>query len=70
MSPDEINREHGKPVWRCFGCKTDAGLHWWNSLSVAVCDESACSAAYRDALSKSVREQEDFEAYVRENAPY
>ena len=70
MSPDEINRQHGKPTWRCYGCKAESGLHWWNGLSVAVCDKQECHNKYRDDISREIQAQQDFEDYVRENAPW
>lgn len=70
MSPDAINKAHGKPVWQCWGCKVDSGLHWWNGLSVAVCQRPECGEAYSAFLSESIQEQQDFDDYVRENAPY
>jgi hypothetical protein len=70
VSPDAINREHGKPVWTCYGCKAEAGLHWWNGLSVAVCDKPECHAKYRDDLSREIQAERDYEDYIRENAPW
>jgi len=70
VTPDEINRQHGKPVWRCWCCKAENGLHWWNALSVAVCNKTVCHDAYRDFLSEEARREEAFRHYVQENAPW
>lgn len=71
MSPDAINAQFGKPVWTCYTCKAETGLHWWNGLSVAVCiNKPECGAAYSRDLSKSVQEEQDFQDYVKENAPW
>lgn len=66
MSPDEINKQFGKPVWRCFGCKAETGLHWWNGLSVAVCNKIECHNAYRDFISEEIQRERRFEDYCRE----
>lgn len=71
MTPDQINREHGKPVWTCYACKATTGLEWWNGLSVAVCSgNDACRKKYSDFLSREIQAEKDFEDYVQENAPY
>lgn len=68
MSPDAINREHGKPSWRCWHCKAESGLKWWNGLSVAVCvDKPECGQAYSKCLSDEIAAEEAFQAYCREN---
>lgn len=67
MSPDAINREHGNPVWKCFGCRAESGLHWWNGLSVAVCAKVECHNAYRDFISAEIEREREYEAYVREH---
>ncbi|UZZ64559.1 hypothetical protein [Curvibacter phage PCA1] len=66
LSPEGINRKHGKPVWVCWGCKTDKGLHWYNGWSVAVCQKPECSKAYSDMCQQQIAEQESFDAYCRE----
>lgn len=65
-SPDEINREHGTPVWMCFGCKATNGLRWWNGLSVAVCSKPECSKAYGRFIADEADAEERYRAYVRE----
>jgi hypothetical protein len=70
VTPDQINAEHGKASWRCWGCKAESGLHWWNGLSVAVCNKPECSKAYSDFLAAEVAAQEALEAHAREYWPY
>lgn len=65
-TPDQANAEIGRSAWKCWGCKAESGLHWWNGLSVAVCNRPECSKAYCDFLTAQVQEQERFDAYVRE----
>lgn len=66
MTPDQINEKHGKPVWKCFGCQAESGLHWWNGLSVAVCRKTECHNAYRDFISAEIEAAKAFDSYVRE----
>ena len=68
LSPEGINREHGRAVWRCWGCKTDTCLHWLNGWSVAVCPNTECSSAYMQMVQAQEAEREEFEIYCRENA--
>ena len=67
MTPDEINKKHNDVSWRCFGCKAESGLHWWNGLSVAVCDKTECSQAYVELISNQIQEQRSFDAYIEEH---
>ena len=64
MSPEEINAKHGKPTWRCWGCKTETGLHWHHGWSVAVCDKPECGQAYDAVVAKQVAEEEAYREYV------
>lgn len=68
MSPDQINQQHGKPVWTCFGCKAESGLHWWNGLSVAVCrDKPECGKAYGSFIADEAAKEQAYQEYVKEN---
>ncbi|CAM8627472.1 hypothetical protein MCEMSHM24_02726 [Comamonadaceae bacterium] len=67
LSPEGINREHGKPTWTCWKCKAETGLHWHLGLSVAVCSKPECANAYNDMCAAQIAEQEEFDAYCREN---
>lgn len=69
MTPDEINTQFGKPVWTCYGCKGQTGLHWWNGLSVAVCQTSECSKKYVEHITRQAEEEQWYEEYLKENAP-
>ena len=66
MTPDQINTEHRRPVWRCWHCKAESGLHWWNGISVAVCAKPECSKAYGEFLAADVAAREAFDAHARE----
>lgn len=46
LSPEGINRSHGKATWKCWGCKAETGLHWHNGWSVAMCDNPECAKRY------------------------
>ena len=65
LSPEGINRTHGKPVWRCWGCKSETGLHWHNGWSVAMCQKAACATAYNKMCAEQIAEQSNFEEHVR-----
>lgn len=66
MSPDQINAEHGQPLWTCVTCKVTSGLHWWNGLSVAVCDRAECSKAFNDKCVEREAAEAAYQAHVRE----
>lgn len=66
LSPEGINRAHGKPTWVCWGCKATTGLRWHLGLSVAVCGKPECGAAYNAMCKEQIDEQERFDAYCRE----
>jgi hypothetical protein len=66
MSPNQINREHGKPVWKCWHCRAESGLHWWNGLSVAVCDNKECSDACTQFINDEAEREQAYQDYVRE----
>ena len=67
LSPEGINRAHGKPTWRCWSCKATTGLHWHNGWSVAVCNDPACASAYNAMIAEQLTAEASFEAYVKEN---
>lgn len=66
LSPEGINREHGKPVWKCWGCKTETGLHWHNGWSVAMCNNPECAKGYDEMCRAQIEAQESLEAYAEE----
>ena len=43
MSPDEINKSHGKVVYRCRVCRVESGLVWFNGTSCPVCLKPECA---------------------------
>ena len=67
LSPEEINRKHGKPTWTCWSCKAETGLHWHNGWSVAVCSKPECAKAYNDRCARQIADAEAFEQYCKEN---
>ena len=66
MSPAEINKLHGKPVWACVQCKTTENLHWWNGLSVAICKSKKCNDDWNYLAAEERRQQDEYEAYVKD----
>lgn len=62
MSPDEINKQHGKAVYRCRNCRTEEGLHWYRDTSCPVCSNDACiklcDDEWREMLT-APKEEED-----------
>ena len=66
LSPDGINKSHGKPTWKCWGCKAETGLHWHFGLSVAVCGKPECAQAYNEMCARELAAQEAFDAYAKE----
>lgn len=66
LSPEGINKTHGKAVWKCWGCKSETGLHWYNGWSVAMCRKQECAASYREFCFGITQEQEAFDAYTHE----
>lgn len=66
MSPDEINTKHGNAVWKCVTCRAESGLHWWHGLSVAVCNNEACGAAFGEKCRAQEEEQAAYEEHCRE----
>jgi hypothetical protein len=70
VSPDEINKEWGRPVWTCFHCKAESNLEWWNGLSVAVCRRKPeCGQAYSALISRQVAEEEAYQDYAAQYGP-
>lgn len=67
LSPEGINRSHGKPTWRCWGCKAEKGLHWHNGWSVAMCHRPECAKGYNDMVREQVEAEERMDQYAREN---
>lgn len=67
LSPEGINRSHGKPTWTCWGCRAEADLHWHNGWSVAMCRKPECAAKYDAMCKRQIEEQEALDHYVREN---
>lgn len=67
ISPEGINRAHGSPIWRCWGCKAETGLHWHNGWSVAMCNIPECAKAYNDMCEEQVAAQEAFYSYCKEH---
>jgi hypothetical protein len=67
LSPEGINRTHGRPVWRCWGCKAETGLHWHNGWSVAMCRNPECAKAYDAMCADQVASEEAYLAHVREH---
>lgn len=71
MTPDEINAKHGRASWRCNCCGAASGLYWWRGFSVAICISSqACNAWQKEKFDREMAEQDAWEEYVRENAPW
>lgn len=66
LSPEGINRSHGKATWKCWGCKAETGLHWHNGWSVAMCNKPECAKAYTDMCSEQIAEQEALDLRARE----
>lgn len=66
LSPGGINRKHGRPVWTCWGCKTEVGLHWHNGWSVAMCDKPECAQGYDEMCRRQIEAEEAYEAYCKE----
>lgn len=67
LSPEGINKSHGKPTWTCWSCKAEADLHWHNGWSVAMCQKPECAAKYDAMCKRQTEEQEAFDQYVMEN---
>jgi len=67
MSPDEINKQHGKASWKCWHCKAESNLHWWNGLSVAVCvAKPECRKALSSFYAEEAAAEAAYQQYVRE----
>ena len=67
MSPDAINQKHGQPTWRCYHCKAESGLEWWNGLSVAVCHaKPTCGRAYAEFISGEMAAEQSYRDHVEE----
>ena len=65
MSPDAINQKHGKPSWKCWHCRAESDLLWWNGLSVAVCAKKVeCGRAYSEFLARDVEAEQSFRDHV------
>lgn len=65
-SPEGINKSHGKPTWKCWGCQAETGLHWHNGWSVAMCNNDECAKRYNDMCRLQVESEELYQAYVEE----
>lgn len=71
MSPEDINKNHGKPTWRCWHCRSETKLMWWRGLSIAVCcDDLECDKAIGAFFAEEIAKEEAYEAYCRENHPW
>jgi len=66
-SPDDINKIHGKPVWKCFGCRAESGLHWHNGWSVAMCRKPECASSYTELITQQQEQQDIMDAIYREH---
>jgi hypothetical protein len=66
LSPEGINLAHGKPTWRCWGCKAETGLHWYHGWSVAMCDKPECAKGYNAMCREQEEAQDYFDARYRE----
>lgn len=67
MTPDQINKQHGKPSWKCWACKSETNLGWWNGLSVAVCfSKPECSKAVGEFFKEEQEKEDAYQEYVRE----
>lgn len=66
LSPEGINRKHGKPAWLCWGCKAETGLHWHNGWSVAMCRKQECAKSYNEMCRLQVEAQEAYDAHAEE----
>jgi len=66
LSPEGINRTHGKPVWVCWGCKKETGLHWHNGWSVAMCRDPNCAKKYNELLQEQQAAEDSYQAYCKE----
>ena len=64
MSPDDINaRNPERPVYRCFGCRTDKGLSWYNGTSCPICPRPECVAACDREWERAYQEMNNDEEY-------
>ncbi len=63
LSPEEINRRHGRATWTCWGCKAATGLHWHNGWSVAMCGNPACAGKYDAMCAEQLESEERMRAY-------
>lgn len=66
MTPKQINELHGKPVWTCVRCQTVNNLHWWNGLSVAICNSQKCNDDWNRMAVEEQERQDAYDAYVKE----
>lgn len=66
LSPEGINKAHGKATWKCWGCKSETGLHWHNGWSVAMCKKPECAASYNTMCKSQLDEQAALEKYYEE----
>jgi hypothetical protein len=66
MTPHQINELHGENVWTCVQCKTIENLHWWNGLSVAICNDKKCKEDWSAKCYEERQQQEAYEAYAKE----
>ena len=67
LSPEGIHRTHGKPVWKCWGCKAETGLHWHNGWSVAMCQKPECAKSYYDMCEAQIAAQDEYEEHCRKH---
>lgn len=42
MSPDEINLDLNRVVYRCRACGVGTGLHWFHGTSCPACSRPEC----------------------------
>lgn len=62
MSPDQINEQMGKVVYRCRPCRAESGLHWFNGTSCPVCSKPECTEALRKEWAEAyaaMQEEDD-----------
>lgn len=67
LSPEGINRTHGKATWKCWGCKAETGLHWHHGWSVAMCDKPQCAKGYDEMCRSQEESAAAYEDYCRDN---
>lgn len=66
LSPEGINRDHGKAVWVCWGCKAETGLHWHNGWSVAMCQKPECAKGFDELVAYQEAQEAAYQAHIAE----